>query len=90
MRHWPLTILLFWLIVAVAAPLTGMQADAIDTERDAEPGKILHEMRRGEMAGTGEIPFGRYYGSVDSTPLFVMLASRYYERTADLDFFLGL
>ena len=41
---------------------------------DAEPGKILHEMRAGEMAALGEVPFGLYYGSVDSTPLFVLLA----------------
>jgi glycogen debranching enzyme len=52
---------------------------------DAQPGKILHEARGGEMAALGEIPFGRYYGSVDSTPLFVMLAGEYYERTGDLD-----
>ena len=55
------------------------------TRQDAEPGKILHEMRHGEMAALGEIPFGRYYGSVDATPLFVMLAGAYYHRTGDLD-----
>jgi glycogen debranching enzyme len=54
-------------------------------QRDAEPGKILHEMRQGEMANLGEIPFGLYYGSVDSTPLFVLLAGKYYARTGDLD-----
>ena len=43
-------------------------------EQDAEPGKILHEMRRSEMAALKEVPFARYYGSVDSTPLFVLLA----------------
>ncbi|HEX6610110.1 MAG TPA: amylo-alpha-1,6-glucosidase, partial [Hyphomicrobiaceae bacterium] len=53
--------------------------------QDAEPGKILHETRQGEMANLGEIPFQRYYGSVDATPLFVMLAGAYLERTGDLD-----
>ena len=50
--------------------------------QDAEPGKILHETRNGEMAALGEMPFGRYYGSVDATPLFVLLAGAYYERSA--------
>ena len=48
----------------------------VSEAQDAQPGKILHEMRAGEMAALGEIPFGRYYGSVDATPLFVMLARR--------------
>ena len=60
--------------------------DTVDSIRESEPGKILHEMRRGEMADLGEVPFGFYYGSVDSTPLFVMLAGAYFERTGDLDF----
>ncbi len=59
------------------------QADAEDLAADAEPGKILHEVRHGEMAELGEVPFRRYYGSVDSTPLFVMLAGLYLERTGD-------
>jgi glycogen debranching enzyme len=66
--------------------LAETQADKAIPEADAEPGKILHEARRGEMAALGEVPFARYYGSVDATPLFVMLAGAYYERTADLDF----
>src|SRR5262249_6604587 len=63
--------------------LAETQAKSGDPEIEAEPGKILHEMRRGEMANLREIPFGRYYGTVDATPLFVMLAGAYYERTGD-------
>lgn len=62
------------------------QARRKDPKRAAEPGKILHEMRTGEMANTGEIPFGRYYGSVDSTPLYLVLAAQYILRTGDLAF----
>ncbi|MFX6803765.1 hypothetical protein ABTH20_20120, partial [Acinetobacter baumannii] len=46
---------------------------------------ILHEIRQGEMAELGEVPFRRYYGSVDSTPLFVLLAGAYLRRTGDRD-----
>lgn len=62
------------------------QATTSDPDTDAEPGKILHESRLGEMAALGEIPFGRYYGSIDATPLFVMLAGDYLTRTGDLPF----
>jgi glycogen debranching enzyme len=62
------------------------QAETTDDAKDAQPGKILHEAREGEMATLGEVPFGRYYGSVDSTPLFVMLAGAYYRRTGDRAF----
>jgi glycogen debranching enzyme len=64
--------------------LAATQATETDESRDAAPGKILHEMRNGEMAQLGEVPFGRYYGTVDATPLFVMLAGEYFARTGDL------
>jgi glycogen debranching enzyme len=63
--------------------LAQLQAREVIPEKDAEPGKILHETRSGEMANTGEVPFGKYYGTIDATPLFVMLAGMYYERTHD-------
>jgi glycogen debranching enzyme len=59
------------------------QAKSVDPLTDAEPGKILHEMRGGEMAALREVPFAQYYGSVDATPLFVLLAGLYVERTDD-------
>ena len=65
--------------------LAATQATRRDDFQDAEPGKIIHEMRGGEMARLHEVPFGRYYGAVDSTPLFVMLAGEYERRTGDLD-----
>jgi glycogen debranching enzyme len=63
--------------------LAAYQAKIADPIADAQPGKILHEMRAGEMAALHEIPFGLYYGSVDATPLFVLLAGLYAERTGD-------
>ena len=65
--------------------LAATQATELDPQNDAEPGKILHEARDGEMARTGEIPFGRYYGSVDSTPLFIVLAGAYWRRSGDAE-----
>ena len=63
--------------------LAATQATEVDEANEAEPGKILHELRHGEMANLKEIPFARYYGTVDATPLFVMLAGDYYQRTGD-------
>src|SRR5438477_11059223 len=64
--------------------LAAYQAKDYDPDSDAQRGKILHEMRGGEMAALREVPFGLYYGSVDATPLFVMLAGLYVERTGDV------
>jgi glycogen debranching enzyme len=65
--------------------LAALQGRENDPARDEEPGKIVHECRSGELANIGAIPFGRYYGSVDATPLFVALLGAYADRTADLD-----
>jgi glycogen debranching enzyme len=65
--------------------LAATQAVHIDPAADADPGKILHEARYGEMSALGEVTFGRYYGSIDATPLFVVLAGAYLERTGDRD-----
>ncbi|MGH9511802.1 MAG: amylo-alpha-1,6-glucosidase [Terriglobales bacterium] len=81
---------MLWLNPAIAKGvlqyLATTQAKVVNPATEAEPGKILHEMRRGEMANLGEIPFGCYYGTVDATPLFIMLAGAYYDRTGDRDF----
>jgi glycogen debranching enzyme len=83
-----------WLYPEVArgslAYLALTQAEAVDPERDAEPGKILHEARGGEMAALQEVPFGQYYGSADATPLFVLLAGAYWRRTGDRPFVTSL
>jgi glycogen debranching enzyme len=71
------------LAAGVLRYLASTQATQTSSFRDSEPGKIMHETRRGEMANLREIPFGCYYGGVDTTPLFVMLAGAYLERTGD-------
>jgi glycogen debranching enzyme len=81
---------LLWVNPAIARGvlsfLAATQATVRSDAQDAEPGKILHEMRQGEMPALGEVPFGRYYGSIDSTPLFIALAAAYYRRTGDRAF----
>ena len=52
-----------------------------------QPGKIMHEMHTGELARLKEVPFGLFYGSVDSTPLFLVLGAEYIRWTNDLELF---
>ena len=62
------------------------QATETSPFSDSQPGKIMHETRKGEMTALSELPFGRYYGGVDTTPLYVHLACGYADRTGDMDF----
>ena len=64
--------------------LASRQATEVSAFQDSQPGKIMHETRGGEMAAMKEIPFGLYYGGVDTTPLFVALAGAYLTRTDDV------
>jgi glycogen debranching enzyme len=81
---------MLWVNPALARGVLGFlawtQATELRPDQDAEVGKILHETRRGEMAALGEIPFGKYYGTVDATPLFIVLAGAYFERSGDRRF----
>jgi glycogen debranching enzyme len=61
------------------------QATGTSAFQDSAPGKIMHETRGGEMSALGEVPFGLYYGGVDTTCLFVALAGAYARRTGDFD-----
>ncbi|MET0495840.1 MAG: glycogen debranching N-terminal domain-containing protein [Actinoplanes sp.] len=65
--------------------LAAQQTTEFDDFRDAEPGKILHEVRHGELTHFGERPHSPYYGSVDSTPLFLIVLDEYERWTGDLD-----
>jgi len=66
--------------------LAKLQGTRDDPERDEEPGKIMHELRRGELARLGAIPFGPYYGTVDATLLWIRLLADYYRTSGDLAF----
>lgn len=63
--------------------MTKWQGRDIDHARDEEPGKVFHELRFDELSRSGELPYSPYYGSIDSTPLFLMLAAAYFEWTGD-------
>jgi glycogen debranching enzyme len=71
------------LAIEVLQLLAERQATEVDEDHDAEPGKILHELRTGEMARTAELPFAPYYGSADSTPLWLILLGATYDWTGD-------
>ncbi len=70
--------------------LARLQASFDDPWRDAEPGKIMHELRVGELAGAGIVPHTPYYGTVDATPLFLIAAAEYWAWTGDLETLRGL
>ncbi len=71
------------LAIATLEVLARLQATRNDPWHDAEPGKILHEMRTGEMARAGETPHDAYYGSIDSTPLWLILLAETHAWTGD-------
>jgi glycogen debranching enzyme len=71
------------LAVEILRVLAAHQATQRDDWRDAEPGKILHELRAGEMARSGELPHTPYYGSIDSTPLWLVLLGATFDWTGD-------
>lgn len=73
------------LALGVLSFLARHQATETAPFSDSEPGKIMHETRKGEMAVLRELPFGRYYGGVDTTPLFVYLAASFAERMGDME-----
>lgn len=71
------------LAAATLPALAATQATAGSASPVAQPGKIVHEVRHGELAHFGQVPYGRYYGSVDATPLFLVLLGAHTERTGD-------
>ncbi|MXM62064.1 aminotransferase [Streptomyces sp. HUCO-GS316] len=73
------------LAAATLPALAAAQATDVGTDSVAQPGKIVHEVRHGELAHFGQVPFGRYYGSVDATPLFLVLLGAYVEQTGDTE-----
>ncbi|MFI9172790.1 amylo-alpha-1,6-glucosidase [Streptomyces lincolnensis] len=72
------------LAAATLPALAATQARSTDPDSVAQPGKIVHEVRHGELAHFDQVPYGRYYGSVDATPLFLVLLGAYVEQTRDI------
>lgn len=75
--HWP------EVAAGVLRYLAAHQGREVDPFREEQPGKILHEVRRGELSRTGRVPFGRYFGSVDATPLFLLCLAAHRQATGD-------
>lgn len=73
------------LMLGTLQTLTGFQAKKIDNFRDAQPGKIPHEARKGELSMLEIVPHTSYYGSVDATPLFLILLWEAYQWTGNLE-----
>jgi glycogen debranching enzyme len=73
------------LMVGTLYTLASLQAKRPNPFREAEPGKLPHEVRKGELSVLRRVPHSRYYGSVDSTPLFVILLWTAYQWTGDLE-----
>ncbi|MEV6170318.1 glycogen debranching N-terminal domain-containing protein [Streptomyces sp. NPDC051954] len=73
------------LAAATLPALAAAQATETGVGSVAQPGKIVHEVRHGELAHFGQVPYGRYYGSVDATPLFLVLLGAYVEHTGDTE-----
>ncbi|MFH8799670.1 glycogen debranching N-terminal domain-containing protein [Streptomyces sp. NPDC017936] len=71
------------LAAATLPALAATQATETGVESVSQPGKIVHEVRHGELAHFHQVPYGRYYGSVDATPLFLVLLGAYVEQTGD-------
>ncbi|MHB1630357.1 MAG: amylo-alpha-1,6-glucosidase [Bacilli bacterium] len=78
------------LVRGTLATLAAFQGQQLNVARDEEPGKMMHELRVGELSRTGKMPFGPYYGSIDATPLFLVLAAEYADWTGDLPFVRGI
>jgi glycogen debranching enzyme len=74
------------LALSTLEALAALQATDSDDFRDAEPGKILHELRKGELATTGAVPHSPYYGTHDATPLFLVLLDEYVQWSGDVEF----